>query len=432
MARLYFLRKWVKKMKTNLLLFFLVFFIILAFPIRASAEEITSYGVDILQTNHTYKSNGAYQTGYPNVEILGQFDSFSPIYVYYYQSADAPVSQDIIQYYIISLYKFDENCAEFMSNSNTWYYYSHYSLKDYAYPFSGYRDLQISGDNVYRLNKSYGSNDFITAFQNGTLDYNVIIDWDNAVYNETIGYLQNVGLKISGVGNKDFTITWSTSNNEYLSNEWLIQIGWQTTFQESLFGDQKAYTNLELVNWEDNLQYSAGRVEFNLGDLWAMIPDGYSFSHNGYFLLRIIHVDISTGLIEYGGWGQIQWTLSEDGVDVVKFTPISSSTILEHSGVTENYDIEFIEDTSTDTGSYYINSANGSVDTVSTDFSNTLQEVDWSTAGNLFYNGLISIISTLGNFPSLVSKIVSFLPTEIITLLGISIVMVIILRVGGR
>lgn len=390
------------------------------------------YTVDCYTIQHNFDKNGQESTS-ENWRVV--LSSSSPVDLYYFTTFDTPFSGD----YIVRAYAVSESP---INDSGTVFDYQEKKLYglDVCYIAtgfysgnSGYIDFFGNGANeIYKLKNSYGDvNSFIYDYKRDGLDYEIPIDWNNPIYNENIGYLQNVGLKISGIGGDNFTLTWAVNNSDYLTDDFRVQIGWMTNFQESLLGDKKAYTNLNLISWDDELKYNTGRVEFSLRELWEMIPSGHSFSHNGYFLLRIIHADKKTGLYEAGGWGQIHWILGDGESDVVKYTPILSSSILEHTGVTENYEISFIEDTDAG-GGHYINSANGSVDNFSTFIDNATKDWDLSEASNYFYNGISSIVNGLSQFPNLVSKVASFLPNEIMVIIGVSIVAIILLRFLGR
>lgn len=433
-------------MKSKLLILSCFFVALLFIPeMRANAEEITNYGVDILCTSYAYNADGTSCDGYPRTEILAQYDSFSPLYVYYYQSSDVPTSgsgSDEIAYYILSLYEFSDDVKSFSCDSETWFYCSYIRSSGVGYPLTGYTDLTINGDNVYRLNQFYELTDFISGFQNDSLDYNVAIDWDNAVYNESIGYLQNVMLKEDGLTHKDFEITWANNNGQYMSEDWRIQIGYYTRFQETLFGDRKLYTNLEYINWADSLYYSSGKWSCNVDDLYSVIPNCNHPAYTGNFYLRIIHVDNKTGVCEYGPWGQLSWVINRSGDDGGRFVfseylTISSSNVLENDGVTDFYDEEYVIDTNSDTSQkYVINTSNGSIDSTSTDIYNSIYTdtgtLDLSQAGTYFTSGITSLFSSINNLPQLVSKVISFLPSEIILFLGLSIVACLILRIFGR
>lgn len=410
---------------------------------KANAEEITNYGVDILQTTYVYNADGTDFTGYPYTEIVAQYDSLSPLFVYYYQSSDTPVSENNqYGYYVVSLYQFDENCLTFTADSQTWYCTGSIATRGYVSPLTGYVDFDISGDNVYRLTEWYNFNDFVSGFKDGTLNYNVAIDWDNAVYNESIGYLQNVMLKEDGLTHKDFEITWANNNGQYMSDDWRIQIGYHTRFQETLFGDRKLYTDLEYIKWADSLYYSVGKWSCNVDDLYSVIPNCNYPMYTGNFYLRIMHVDNKTGVCEYGPWGQLSWVINKSGDDGGRFVfseylTISSSNVLENDGVTDFYDEQYVIDTNSDTSQkYVINTSNGSIDSTSTDVYNSIYTdtgtLDLSQAGTYFTSGITSLFSSINNLPQLVSKVISFLPSEIILFLGLSIVACLILRIFGR
>lgn len=427
--------------KTWIVLLIICITIFFTFSIKGNAAEL--YGTEIYLMQEVWNSNtGSQESNMSGILKNWGLRSTSPIYLYYYVPDMAPAGSytDVVLFAIsqngitCDADTTSTNSTMTDSNGQLWYIWQGGITKSFARPYYAYLSLDVGGaENTYKLNQIYNVNEFISNYINGTLDYEVIIDFNNPVFNENIGYLQNVGLKITGVGGNDFTLTWAVENSEYLSDDYRVQIGYMTNFTRELLGEQKAYTNMDLITWEDALYYSVGRKEFKLKELWNMIPDAISYSHNGYFLLRIIHVDEKTGLYETGGWVQVHYILGDGEKDIVVSTPILSSTISEKKGlvISDAYEVEYVEDTNAG-GSYYINSANGSVDNISTFIGNATEDWDLSEAANYFYNGITSIVGSLAQFPSLVSKVASFLPNEVMVIIGISIVAIILLRFLGR
>ena len=426
-------------MKTKWIFVLVIFFSLLWLnPLKVSAAEIVSYDVDILMTTYYYNVDGTIYEGYPKKEIVAQYDSFSPMYVYYYQTSDGPhIGDDDLQYFVVSQYKFDERCVEIVKDSTSWYVYCWYSSTGYANPNKGYRELNITADNLYRLKQGYDNQGFYTAFINDTLDYNVAIDWDNPVYNETIGYLQNVMLKSTDFMERDFEITWSNNNGQYMNDDWYIQIGWNTRFQKVLFGEIYDWTNLELVTYTDNLHYSTGKFIGNFDDMYDEIPDCNFPSWWGSIYLRLVHVDKKTGLVEYGGWGQIMWQHKDDYGLTANYETIKYANSLDKNGVSESYDYQYEKDTESETSqSYVINTGSGTIDNITTPIVNGITDkngnFDFSQTTDFFSDGLNSLYGSINQFPNLVSKVFSFLPSELITIISIGIVSIIILRFVGR
>ena len=59
-------------------------------------------------------------------------------------------------------------------------------------------------------------------------------------------------------------------------------------------------------------------------------------------------------------------------------------------------------------------------------------DLDLLKALSIFFDGLKSSIALLGNFPAFIANIFGFLPSSVISLIGLSIVAVIVLRFIGR
>lgn len=283
------------------------------------------------------------------------------------------------------------------------------------------------------------SNYFATGDKTGQI---VDIDWDNMQYNETIGFLQNVMLKASGSLNKDFEITWSNNDWQFQNNEFRVQVGYHTRFQESFFGDSLVYTDLDYISWEDGLYYSTGKWSCNVDDLLSVIPNCNYPNYSGNFYLRLVRVFSDTGLVEYGPWGRLSWIIHkspDDGGRAVssEYVTIKSSNVLNDDGVTNSYYEEYEIDADSPTSQkYVVNTNNGSIDSFSTSTYDTLYnefgELDFSKVGDYFTSGISGLYNSLQDFPSLVSKVASFLPTEIISIIGISIVIIILCRLFGR
>ena len=288
-------------------------------------------------------------------------------------------------------------------------------------------------------NTSDLANYYATGDKSGQI---IDIDWDNMQYNETIGFLQNVMLKASGSLNKDFEITWSNNDWQFQNDEFRVQIGYHTRFQETLFGELRLYTDLDYISWNDGLYYSAGKWSCNVDDLFTAIPNCNHPAYTGNFYLRIVRVNSSTGSVEYGPWGQLSWVIHkspDDGGRAVssEYVTLKNSNVFGNDGVTDLYDEQYEIDSDSPTSQkYVVNTNNGSIDSFSTSTYDTLYnefgELDFSKIGDYFTTGISSLYNSLHDFPTLVSKVASFLPKEIYAIIGISIVVIILCRVFGR
>ena len=305
-------------------LILLIVFILCTFSFSSESVAAEMHSANIYLMKDVWNGNTGVQTEY-GIQSSWLVTSNSPIYLYYYGPEHIPSSSRgditifaISQSELVTSDQITSETTFLDSEGNTWYTVFFSLGINMAYPYYGnYSFVVTDAESSFKLTSAcYNINDFVTNYTNGTLDCNKDIDFNNEVYNQNIGYLQNVGLKITGTGGNDFTLLWAVENSDYLTDDWRVQVGWMTNFQEGLFGEKKAYTNLKLVSWDDELLYKTGRVEFKMSELWGMIPDATSFSHNGYFLARIIHVNNETGVFETGGWTQIHYIYDIEELEI--------------------------------------------------------------------------------------------------------------------
>lgn len=431
----------------GLLLFIMIITLSLLFSTKSYAAEL--YGVNVYIFHDLY-NNGTLQEEQAQ-QYSNYYSSSSPITVYLMDRVSAPSSTYVsIGYYVVSdspIYNVDGvECSETFSDSNgNIKYLEEFSYeRAYARPFSADIYMISTGaENAIMLKQYYSLEDFLTNYLSGTLDYDIEIDWENAQYNESIGYLQNVMLKEDGLTHKDFEITWSTSNTNYTFDDWRIQIGYHTRFQKELFGERLLYTNLNYVTWLDALYYINGKWTCNVDDLYSVIPDCKYPAYSGSFYLRLVHVDSSTGNVEYGGWGELTWLINSNGdasggrFVTSEYNTLVSSNVLDKDGVSNFFDEEKVIDTSSDTSQkYVINTTNGSVDSSSTDVYNSIYDdngsLDLSKAGDYFISGINSLLSTVKSFPTLLGRVVSFLPSDLVSIMCIGFILIIICRIWGR
>ena len=283
-------------------------------------------------------------------------------------------------------------------------------------------------------NTSDLANYYATGDKSGQI---VDIDWDNMQYNETIDYLQNVMLKSTDFKERNFEITWSNNNGQYMSDEWHVQIGWNTKFQKELFGDVYNWTNLEYVTWLDNLNYSEGKWTGNFDTMYSEIPECNYRSWWGSIYLRLVRVDSNTGSVEYGGWGQLSWAHKDDYGLTANYKTIKYANSLDKPGVSESESYQYIEDTEHKSSqSYVINTGNGTIDSVSTSVTNGILDetgsIDLEKATNYFVSGIDGLLSVVDSFPRFIGKVFSFLPSEITVIFSIGLIIALLCRLGGR
>lgn len=426
----------------GLLLFIMIITLSLLFSAKSYAAEL--YGVNVYIFHDLY-NNGTLQEEQAQ-QYSNYYSSSSPITVYLMDRVSAPSSTYVsIGYYVVSdspIYNVDGvECSETFSDSNgNVKYLENFSYdRSYVRPFSADIYMISTGaENAIMLKQYYSLEDFLTNYLSGTLDYDIEIDWENAQYNESIGYLQNVMLKATDLKEMDFEITWANNNGQYMSDDWRIQIGWNTRYQKELFGSVYNWTNLEYVTWSDELYYSSGKWDNNFITMYSEIPECEYESWWGMIYLRIVHVDSSTGQVEYGGWGQISWQHKNDLGLTAYYKTVSDSNVFNSPfGSSDSFSVEYTEDTTSETSqSYAINVGSGTIDSVSTSLINgTLDEngnIDIEKASNYFISGMTNLMSNLDSFPQMFGKVFSFLPSELTVLIGLAIAISILLRIGGR
>lgn len=179
-----------------------------------------------------------------------------------------------------------------------------------------------------------------------------------------------------------------------------------------------------------------GKWQVNLDDVYDSIPDCNHPHYRGNFYLRLVHVNTSTGLVEFGPWGQLSWHLNQGNTEGLAdifsdYKTIESSNVINEEGTFDLIEEEYVVNTThPDSQDYVINADKG---TIGTEFGGiNFSDVDLSNIGNTFMNGMSALGDTLKNFPTLMGKVASFLPKEIVTLITIGFALVIALRIWGR
>lgn len=430
-------------MGKKILLFILAIVFFFSISLKSNAAELYTANITFGLCQY---DNGSFSGIYAGIGGTYTLTSNNPIYVYWYNPYEVPTNASGQEGQVFIITKGTLNGLSGVStctyNGETYSFYNTRtsfggsSVSTCAFFFTAFGN----GAEIRRLNKIYNTSniqDIISWHLGNELDYRVNIDWDNMQYNETIDYLQNVMLKSTDFKERNFEITWSNNNGQYMSDEWHVQIGWNTKFQKELFGDVYNWTNLEYVTWLDNLKYSEGKWTGNFDTMYSEIPECNYRSWWGSIYLRLVRVDSNTGSVEYGGWGQLSWAHKDDYGLTANYKTIKYANSLDKPGVSESESYQYIEDTEHKSSqSYVINTGNGTIDSVSTSVTNGILDetgsIDLEKATNYFVSGIDGLLSVVDNFPRFIGKVFSFLPSEIVTIFTIGLVIALVCRLGGR
>ena len=345
-------------MKKGLWLFITILILIFSIPLKSNAAEL--YGVNVYIFHDTY--NGSTVQEQQKIQYSHSYTSDSPMTVYLMEDISVPSSTYVsVIYFIVSdsAITRSDGSGEFYTfidkDGKTKYLALFGYSRTYARPYTARIYMSSTGaEKEIKLKQYYTKDEFVTNYQNGSLNYDVPVDWENMQYNETIGYLQNVMLKTTDFKERDFEITWSNNNGQFMSDEWHVQIGWNTKFRKTLFGELYNWTNLEYVSWLDGLNYSDGKWSGNFDTMYSEIPECDYPSWWGSIYLRLVRVDSSTGFVEYGGWGQLSWAHKDDYGLTANYKTIKSSNGLDTPGVSESVPYQYIEDTEHATSQSYV------------------------------------------------------------------------------
>lgn len=250
----------------------------------------------------------------------------------------------------------------------------------------------------------------------------------NMVYDSSIGYLQNViytEQKTHDGTGRQATFKWSTQKS--LPSDAQVEIVVQNFYIE--WFNKKTEENFIFKEYGEDCFYSAGSYSFNANTpVWTWLKekeiDPFSIKTQSYgsteYYLRIVIYDESDLLYHYGGWVKVD-IKSKDTTNL-------PSTDVETGGFDDSSGLWNQDTTSSDSYHYSTDDdgkLTGNIDVNSWEDLN-MNSFTW------MYRNMQSMVSSLGEFPTMVNAVFGYLPVQYITAIGVLLVAIVLLRFLGR
>ena len=250
----------------------------------------------------------------------------------------------------------------------------------------------------------------------------------NMVYDSSIGYLQSVIYteeKTHDGKGRQATFKWSTSKS--MPSDAQVEIVAKNFYIE--WFNKTTEENFVYKEYGEDCIYSVGSYSFNANTpvwTWLNEKDIYPFSvkTQSYgtkeYYLRIITYNDNDNMYHYGGWVRVN-VKTKDSTNMPT-TDVETGGFDDDSGLWD-------KDLDSDDSYHYSTDDKG-------DLTGDIDIDSWEDLNiNSFtwmYRNLQSMTQTLGQFPSMVSAIFGFLPSQVITALSVLLVAVVLLRFLGR
>lgn len=261
-------------------------------------------------------------------------------------------------------------------------------------------------------------------------------------------YLKNIRWKteaLTGSGGKEDCycfMSWDTNN--LLTGD-TVDIRVDSWYQHYILGKKvsgvydvitnKSVDDFSSTSWSHAYSYGLDLLKGSLYFDYLTFPMLYANSidnsikniYNGgvsAMYLRLNRLDSKTGKSRQGLWVKVNF--KESSVSYPDIDSIQAGTIDEETGI-------FTPNNNTDYGEngYGINGETGNI--VPPNGGGNFGDIDSiDELGEYLFNSLKKLFASLGQFPTFLSSVFSFIPLPIIALIGGSIVVVIILRILGR
>ena len=175
--------------------------------------------------------------------------------------------------------------------------------------------------------------------------------------------------------------------------------------------------------------YSAGSYSFNANTpVWTWLKekdiDPFSFKTQSYgsteYYLRVVTYNASDSLYHYGGWVR---------VDIkTKDTTNLPATDVETGGFDDSSGL-WNQDTESDDSYHYSTDDEGKL-TGNIDV-NSWEDLNMNSF-TWMYRNMQSMVSSLGEFPTMINTVFGYLPVQYITAIGVLLVAIVLLRLLGR
>lgn len=250
----------------------------------------------------------------------------------------------------------------------------------------------------------------------------------NMVYDSSIGYLQNViytEQKTHDGTGRQATFKWSTQKS--LPSDAQVEIVAQNFYIE--WFNKKTEENFIFKEYGEDCFYSAGSYSFNANTpVWTWLKekeiDPFSIKTQSYgsteYYLRIVIYDESDLLYHYGGWVKVD-IKSKDTTNL-------PSTDVETGGFDDSSGL-WNQDTNSSDSYHYSTDGDGKL-TGNIDV-NSWEDLNMNSF-TWMYRNMQSMVSSLGEFPTMVNAVFGYLPVQYITAIGVLLVAIVLLRFLGR
>ena len=250
----------------------------------------------------------------------------------------------------------------------------------------------------------------------------------NMVYDSSIGYLQNViytEQKTHDGTGRQATFKWSTQKS--LPSDAQVEIVAQNFYVQ--WFNKKTEENFVFKEYGEDCFYSAGSYSFNSQtSVWTWLKekeiDPFSFKTQSYgtteYYLRIVTYSDSDSLYHYGGWVKVN--IKEKTATRVPSTDVETGGFDESSGL-------WNQDTESDDSYHYSTDDEGKL-TGNIDV-NSWEDLNMNSF-TWMYRNMQSMVSSLGEFPTMVNSVFGYLPVQYITAIGVLLVAIVLLRFLGR
>ena len=250
----------------------------------------------------------------------------------------------------------------------------------------------------------------------------------NMIYDSSIGYLQNVIYteeKSHDGSGRQATFKWST--NKSLPSDAQVEIVAQNFYIE--WFNKKTEENFIFKEYGEDCYYSTGSYSFNANTpVWTWLKekeiDPFSFKTQGYgsteYYLRIVTYNVSDSLYHYGGWVKVN-IKSKDTINLPT-TDVETGGFDVSSGL-------WNQDTESDDSYHYSTDDKGKL-TGNIDV-NSWEDLNMNSF-TWMYRNMQSMVSSLGEFPTMVNAVFGYLPVQLITAIGVLLVAIVLLRFLGR
>lgn len=250
----------------------------------------------------------------------------------------------------------------------------------------------------------------------------------NMVYDSSIGYLQNVIYteeKTHDGKGRQATFKWSTSKS--MSSDAQVEIVAKNFYIE--WFNKTTEENFVYKEYGEDCIYSVGSYSFNANTpAWTWLNekdiDPFSVKTQSYgtkeYYLRIITYNDNDNMYHYGGWVRVN-VKTKDSTNMPT-TDVETGGFDDDSGL---WDKDLDSDDSYHYSTDDKGNLTGDIDIDSWEDLN-INSFTW------MYRNLQSMAQTLGQLPSMVSAIFGFLPSQVITAIGVLLIAVVLMRFLGR